>query len=244
MDVGDKLMINLVKDRNSIKRVFTVCGIYKTGLEIYDKRFAFIDMKILQRILDWNSNQVGGFEVFIDHFEDAIPIADYIYSEVLPPHLYAETIQEKFRSEFEWLELQDINEALILLLMVIVAIINMSTAILILILERSKMIGVLKALGLKNWGIRKIFIYNALWIMITALIIGNLLGISIALLQQYTGILKLDEENYYLSEVPILFDIPSILYVNLGTILVTLLVMLIPTYLVTKISPIKILRFE
>lgn len=242
--IGDRLIINFVKERNSVKRAFRITGIYKTGLEIYDKKFAFIDMRILQDILDWSSEQVGGFEVFTDYIKDAEPIADYIYSEVLPPHLYAETIQEKFRSEFEWLQLQDINEALILILMILVAIINMSTAILILILERSRMIGILKALGMNNWNIRKIFIYNAVWIIGLALVGGNILGLGVAYLQKATGFIKLDETNYYLSEAPISFDWLAILYVNGGTILVTALVMLIPSVLVTKILPTKILRFE
>ncbi len=244
MDVGDKGVLHFVQDRNSIKKEMKLSGIYKTGLEIYDKRFAFVDMKLLQNVLGWGENQIGGYEVFLEDINDAVPIADYIYEVILPPHLYAETIQEKFSSEFEWLELQDINESLLLLLMTIVAIINMSTAILILILERSKMIGILKALGQRNWDIRKIFVYNALWIMVLALIIGNVLGFGIALIQKSTGFLKLEEQNYYLSEVPIKFDFLSIAMINIGAVAIITIVMILPTYLVVKVSPLKILRFE
>ena len=244
MDVGDKVVLHFVQDRNSVKRSMHIGGIYKTGLEIYDKRFAFLDMKILQTVMAWDKNQIGGYEIFIDDMDDAKIIADYLYDSVLPPQLYAETIQEKFSTEFDWLELQDINESLLILLMLIVAIINMSTAILILILERSRMIGILKALGQKNWGIRKIFIYNAIWIMAIALCIGNTLGIGLAWLQKQTGFLKLDEQNYYLSEVPVKFDLLSIMSINIGAVIIVALVIILPTYLVTKVSPIKILRFD
>ena len=244
LKIHDKIVLHFVQDRKSIKREMRVSGLYRTGLEIYDKRFAFMDIKLLQTVLGWDQNQIGGYEVFLDNIKDAIPIADYIYEMILPPHLYAETIQEKFSSEFEWLELQNINESILLILMILVSIINMSTAILILILERTKMVGVLKALGLKDWGIRKIFIYNALWIMSIALVVGNILGIGIGLIQKHTGFLKLEEKNYYLSEVPIKFDPGSILLINIGAIVIIGLVMILPTYLVTRLSPIKILRFE
>lgn len=244
IDVGDKLVLHFVQNRNSIKRQMTVCGIYKTGLEVYDLRFAFLDMRLLQNVLEWEDNQIGGYEIFVDHIDDAIPIADYIYNEVLPPHMYAETIQEKFSSEFEWLELQDINENILLLLMIIVAIINMSTAILILILERSRMIGILKSLGHRDWDIRKVFIYCAAWIMGVSIIFGNIIGFGIAIIQKKTGFLKLEEANYYLSEVPIKFEVLPILLINIGALLVISLVMVLPTFLVTRVSPIKILRFD
>ena len=244
LDIGDRIVLNFVQDRNSIKRRVEVCGIYKTGLETYDRRFAFVDLKLLQGVMGWGPDQIGGYEIFVEHIPDALPIADYIYEEILPPHLYAETIQEKFSNEFEWLELQNINEALLIMLMIIVAIINMSTALLILILERSRMIGILKSLGQPDWDIRKIFIYNAVWILLIAIFFGNVLGLGIAALQKYTGFIKLDEANYYLSEVPIKFDFLSIMSINVGAVLIVALVMILPTYLVTRVSPIKILRFQ
>lgn len=242
--VGDRLNIYFIKDKDAKTKRFTISGIYRTGLEEYDVKFVFVDIAVLQSVLDWDTNQIGGYEIFIDNIEDADLIADYIYEEILPANLYAQTIKDKFDNLFKWIELQDMNALLLLVLMTIVAIINMSTALLILILERSKMIGTLKALGMNDWGIRKIFIYNAMWILGMALIFGNIIGISIALFQKSTGILKLDETNYYLSEVPIHFDLWSILFINAITIVVTLLVMMIPSYMVTRISPIKILRFE
>ncbi len=244
VNIGDKLNVYFVKDKDAKTKQFKISGIYRTGLEEYDVKFVFVDMNVLQNILDWDRSQIGGYEIFIDNLEDAELVADYIHEEILPANLYAETIKNKFGNLFKWIELQDMNALLLLILMTIVAIINMSTAILILILERSKMIGTLKALGMGNWDIRKIFIYNALWILAMAIVIGNILGIGLALFQKTTGFIKLDETNYYLSEVPIHFDIWSILGINIVTIIVTLLVMVIPSYMVTKISPIKILRFE
>lgn len=242
--VGDKLVVYFLEEKESVKKSFQISGIYRTGLEEYDVKFAFLDMRIIQEVLEWQPEQVGGFEVFIEHVEDAGLIADYVYQEVLPPNLYAETIQEKFEGLFEWIELQDMNAYLLLILMTVVALINMSTALLILILERSKMVGILKAVGANNWTIRKIFIYTAVFIMGSAIILGNVLGLSIAFIQKYTGILKLDEATYYLSEVPIEFNVWSIILVNLGTIVTTLIFMIIPTYLVTRISVIKVLRFD
>lgn len=244
LNIDDKVNIYFVRNEEQIKRRFQVCGIYKTGLEEYDRKFAFMDLRTLQGVLDWNDDQIGGYEIFLDYVDDAEPIADYIHSELLPPNLFAETIQEKHQSIFEWLELQDINEYIILLLMTIVAIINMSTAILILILDRSRMIGILKSLGNKDWEIRKIFIYSALYITSLSLIFGNLIGLGLAFLQKNFGFLKLDEENYYLSQVPIDIDIFSVLVINIGTIGLTFVFMILPTYLVTRISPIKVLRFD
>ena len=241
---GDKLVIYFLQEKDAIRKAFTISGIYRTGLEEYDVKFAFMDMRVIQDVLDWEESQIGGFEIFIDHIDDAGLIADYIYNELLPPNLYAETIKEKFGGLFEWIGLQDMNAYLLLILMAIVAVINMSTALLILILERSKMIGILKAVGARDWTIRQIFIYTAFWIMLMALVLGNVLGFSVALIQKFTGIFKLDESTYYLSEVPIEFDFLSIVAVNAGTILMTLVFMIIPTFLVTRISVIKVLRFD
>lgn len=244
LQLEDKVVIHFLKGKNAIKRSFNICGIYRTGLEEYDRKFAFIDMRFIQGVLDWDENQISGLEVFIDDVQDAEVIADYIYNEVLPANMYAETIQEKHRNIFEWLELQDINERIILLLMAIVALINMSTVLLIVILERSQMIGILKSIGQSNWSIRMVFILNALYIMGLAIIVGNAIGLSLAFLQQKFGIIKLDEASYYLTEVPIEFDWTSFLLINGGTVLITLIMMIIPSYLVTRILPISILRFN
>jgi lipoprotein-releasing system permease protein len=244
VSVGDRFEVHFVEKQEQLTRRFTVKGIYKTGLEEYDRLFALADIRQVQRLLGWSENEVGGFEVFIDDIDDLTAITDYIYFQVLPNNLYAETIREKFSEIFDWLDLQDINEGVILTLMVLVAIINMMTALLILILERTNMIGTLKALGASNWGIRKIFLYYAGYIIVMGLFWGNLIAVTLGLLQERFGFIRLSEENYYLSVAPVELNLWSILLVNAGTLLVILIFLILPSYLVTRISPVKAIRFN
>lgn len=244
LGVGDKINVDFFLEGKQRKRQFVISGIYNTGLNEYDKRFILVDQRKVQEVLGWDEDQVGGIEVFVDNLDDVNALSEYIYYDILPSHLYAETIKERFGNIFEWLELQNVNEIVILALMVIVSIINMITALLILILERTKMIGTLKALGMKNWGIRKIFIFQAAHIIIRGLIIGTVIGVGLCLLQQYFGFIKLDEKNYYLSVAPIEINVWIIVLLNIATLILTLLFLVLPTYIVTKISPIKALRFD
>ncbi|HKK76248.1 MAG TPA: FtsX-like permease family protein [Saprospiraceae bacterium] len=244
LSVEDPLRVVFVENEEPIQRRFVVKGIFKTGLEEYDSRFALVDIRKIQQLMGWTENQVGGFEVFIDDIDDLDPIANHIYYNVLPEDLYAETIEEKFREIFQWLALQDINEVVIMGLMIIVAIINMITALLILILERTNMIGTLKALGSSNWGIRKIFLYYASYIIILGIFWGNLIGLLLCFLQDKFRFITLDEQNYYLDYAPVEVDFWTILLLNLGTLLVVLLFLIIPSYLVTRISPIRAIRFR
>ncbi len=241
---GDKVVLSFIRDNVQIKKRFEVCGIYNTGLEEYDKRFGIVDLAKIQDILGWPSSDVQGMEVVLDDVKDMDIISEYIYYEVLPQKYYAETIRSKFPSIFEWLNLQDINEKIIIQLMVLVAIINMITVLLILILERTQMIGILKSLGMNNGSIRKIFIYNAGYIIFFGLLFGNILGISIAWLQKHFQFIQLDEANYYLSTAPIAINGWTILWLNVATLIVTLLFLIIPTMLVSRITPVKALRFE
>ncbi len=244
LGIGDKINVDFFLEGKQRKRQFVISGIYNTGLNEYDKRFILVDQRKVQEVLGWDEDQVGGIEVFVDNLDDVNALSEYIYYDILPSHLYAETIKERFGNIFEWLELQNVNEIVILALMVIVSIINMITALLILILERTKMIGTLKALGMKNWGIRKIFIFQAAHIIIRGLIIGTVIGVGLCLLQQYFGFIKLDEKNYYLSVAPIEINVWIIVLLNIATLILTLLFLVLPTYIVTKISPIKALRFD
>jgi len=244
--VGDKFRVVFVDDKNNtqIQRRFTICGIYKTGLEEYDRKFALVDIRQLQRLSGWSEDEVSGFEVFLDDIDDLDIMTNYIFYEVLPPNLYAEKISEKFRDVFDWLDLQDINEIVILTLMLVVAIINMLTALLILILERTNMIGTLKALGATSWTVRKIFLYYAGYIVIVGLFWGNLFGLGFCYLQDTFHFITLSEENYYLSVAPIEIRWGVVLLLNVGTLLITVLALVIPSYLVTRISPVKAIRFK
>lgn len=243
-DVGDRLDLNFFAKGSVIRRRLDIVGIYKTGLDEYDRTFALADIRQVQRILGWTENQVGGFEVMIDNISDINIISDYIYTQVLPNTMYAETIKEKQPNIFGWLELQNINEIVIIALMLIVSIINMMTALMILILERANMIGILKALGTSNWRIRKIFLYYAAYIVVLGLFWGNVIGIGLSWLQNRFQFVKLSEADYYLSYAPIELNFWTILLLNLGTLGVILLFLVIPSYLVTKISPVQAIRFK
>ena len=241
--VGDNFIVNFVLD-HQIQRKFNITGIYKTGLEEYDRNFALVDIAQLQQLLGWRRDQVSGFEVFVENLQDLDVIDEYIYYEQLPNNLRSETIDRKYPEIFEWLALQDINEVVILTLMVVVAIINMMTALLILILERTNMIGTLKALGSNNWSIQKIFLLYAGYIIIIGLFWGNFIGLGLCYLQEQFEIIKLSEENYYLSVAPVEVDFWPVLFINLGTLLITLVFLVLPSYLVTTINPVKAIRFK
>lgn len=244
IDTGGRMIVFFVVDGQQLRRTFQVSGIYRTGLEEYDKRFALIDLRQIRQILKWDDNEVGGYEVLVDDLEDLSLINEFIYFEKLPEDLYAESIRNKYPNIFEWLDLQTINRDLIIILMILVALINMVTALLILILERSPMIAVLKSIGATNWQIRKIFLIFSAYILGFGLLAGNILGLGIGWLQWRTGFLTLDEANYYLSRVPVYFDWGNIILLNVGTFLVILLFLLVPSYLVSRLSPIKVLHFK
>ncbi|MEM0993566.1 MAG: FtsX-like permease family protein [Bacteroidota bacterium] len=244
--VGESFEVNFVGDKNIIRRRLEISGIYRTGLEEYDRRFALVDIAQIQRLLGWQRDEVGGFEVFVDDVDDIPIIREYISVEKfpIPTTLYAESIRRKQPAIFEWLELQNINERVIIALMLIVSIINMITALMILILERTNMVGTLKALGTSNWGIRKIFLYYAAYIVGLGLFWGNLIGLGLGFLQDKFRFIKLSEADYYLSYAPIEFDFWTIFFLNALTLIVILFFLIIPSYLVTKINPVEAIRFK
>ncbi|MEY3240164.1 MAG: hypothetical protein RIR11_1602 [Bacteroidota bacterium] len=242
--IKDKFVVHFVKEGQQAKRLFEVCGIYKTGLEEYDRKFALCDLRQVQELLDWAPNQVAGFEVWLDDIRDLDVFNQYVYEEMIPTDLVSASIREKFPAIFEWLQLQDLNEFVILGLMLAVAIINMITALLVLVLERTNMIGILKALGARNGSIREIFLYHAAVITLNGMFWGNLIGIGLCLLQQKFRFLRLNEADYYLSYAPVKFEWFTLLSINIGTLLITILFLLIPSFVVSKISPVKAIRFR
>lgn len=243
LKINDQFLIYFVKGESQLKKKFKVKGIYKTGLEEYDSRFALIDIRQIQKINGWAENEVSGFELFIEHLDDMNPIRDVVYDQV-PMNIYVSTIEEVDPNIFGWLELQNVNERVILILMLIVGIINMITALIILILERTNMIGTLKALGANNWTIQKIFLYYGAYITLIGLFFGNLIGIGLCFIQEYFGLITLPEEDYYVSVAPIDLDFLQISFLNIGTLIVTVLVLIIPSFLVRVISPVKAIRFK
>jgi lipoprotein-releasing system permease protein len=242
--VGDKMVVHFVKKTEQVRRLFQVCGIYKTGLEEYDRKFALCDIAEVQELLGWNSNQVAGFEVWMDDIRDIDLYNDYIYNEVLPQDMLCLSIRDKFPAIFEWLELQDLNEVVILLLMLAVAIVNMITALLVLVLERTNMIGILKALGARNGSIRRIFLYHAAVITLNGIFWGNVIGLGLCWLQDQFRFIRLNEKDYYLSYAPVKIELASLLTINIGAVTIIVLFLLIPALVIGNISPVRAISFR
>lgn len=242
--VSDKFILHFVKERNQVRRMFQICGIYKTGLEEYDRKFALCDIRQVQSLLGWEEGQVGGFELWVEDLRDIEVYNKFIHNEVLPENLLSESIRSKFHGIFEWLELQDYNEIVILSLMLAVAIINMITALLVLVLERSTMIGILKALGATNRRIRAIFLYQAAVITLYGMAFGNLLGLGFCWLQDRYRFISLNEADYYLSYAPVKVEWLTVLSINLGTLAITLIFLVLPSLVVSGIAPVRAIRFK
>ena len=241
---GSNVILNFISDNDQVRKKVKVAGIYSTGLMEYDKKLVLMNINLLRQILGWDPNQAGGLEVFVSDLSQLDVINDYIYVEVLPKDVYSMTARQKFPAIFEWLKLQNINEEVILILMLIVSVINMITSLLILILEHTRMIGILRALGSDTWNVRKIFLYHAGFIVLFGLILGDIIGLGFSFLQKEFGLIKLDEASYYLSEAPVFIDIPAFIAINAGTLIITILILIIPSYLVSKIDPVKTISFR
>jgi lipoprotein-releasing system permease protein len=246
LKVGDAFNTFFMKEgQNKLPNIrrFKIKGIFNSGFQEFDATYIIGDIRHMQRINKWKPDQVGAFEVFVDDFDDIKPVGDQVYQQT-GSTLDTKTIIEKYSYIFEWLQLFDFNIIVILIVMILVATINMVVALLVLILERTQMIGILKALGANNWSIRKIFLYNASYLILRGLFWGNLIGISILLIQQHFGIIQLNPENYYVNEAPVYLNWGYIGLLNLLTISVCFVVLLIPSYIITKISPVKAIRFD
>ena len=245
LETGDPLKMYFISGDQSRTRGrrFNIGGIYETGLEEFDRMFVIGDLRHIQKLNHWSSDQVGGFEVFIGDFDKMDEIREFIFNTI-SYDLDARSIRDIYPQIFDWLDLQDKNVVIILVLMVLVSGITMISTLLILILERTNMIGILKALGARSLSVRKIFLYNAAYIIGIGLIWGNVLGIGLGLVQKYLEPIKLDQESYYVSTVPIHLDVLPILLINVGTIAVCILMLIVPSYIVTRISPVKAIRFS
>jgi lipoprotein-releasing system permease protein len=246
LKLGDEFNILFVKNDPSKApwiRVVKIVGIYNSGFQEFDGSFVIGDIRHIQKMNRWNDDQVGGFEVLITDFDEIIPKSNEIYMQT-GSTLNSESVVEKYPSIFEWISLFDNNIYLIIVIMILVAGINMITALLVLILERTQMIGILKALGSSNVSIRKVFLYNAAYLILKGLFWGNLIGLSILFIQKYFGVITLNPETYYVSEAPIYLNFGYIILLNIGTLILCLLMLIIPTIIISKISPVKSIKFE
>ncbi|HQV99248.1 MAG TPA: ABC transporter permease [Bacteroidia bacterium] len=242
LKVGDDLITFFIQQPPRARR-FHIAGIYNTGLEEFDKLYMFCDIGQIQKLNDWNRSQVGGYEIAIQNFDNLDQIGDNVYN-LIPSELNARTIKDLYPQIFDWLGLQNINAIIIITLMIVVSGMNMISALLIIILERVNMIGMLKALGSPNFSIRKVFIYLAGFLTGKGLLWGNVIGLTCIFIQSYFKPIQLDESSYYISYVPIVFSWSYLAILNLGTLLVCVVMMTIPTLIITKIKPLSAIRYS
>lgn len=249
LKVGDKIAMYFIQQPPRM-RAFTISGIYETSLAEFDEKFALVDIKHIQKLNNWSDDQISGFEVLLDDFSQidkmTQDVRDIVGFHFNPDgtKLRVLSIKEKYPQMFDWLNLTDINVWIILILMISVAGFNMVSGLLILILERTNMIGILKAVGTENWSIRKIFLYQSGFLISKGMLWGNILGIAICFFQSKFHIFKLDPSSYYLDAVPINLKLWHILALNSGTLAITVAMLLIPSYIISRLSPEKTIRFN
>jgi lipoprotein-releasing system permease protein len=247
LDLNSQFNCFFLKEENPEKipnqRRFQVVGIYDSGFEEFDGTYIFTDIRHIQRMNNWSSEEVGNFEVFLEDFDQIEEKGAEIYNNTVSD-LDTQTIQRKYYQIFEWIGLFDFNIALIIGIMILVGGINMITALLVLILERTPMIGILKSLGTTNWSIRKVFLYNAAYLIGLGLLIGNALGLGLLAIQWKFRVFKFpNPEEYYMDYIPVYLDLPTVLMLNAGVLALCLLMLLIPSWIITRISPARAIRF-
>jgi len=246
LKVGDKIVtwfLNNTKNTKAKARSFLISGIYNSGIKEFDSHYMIGDLKIVQRLNKWQPNQVGNVEILIHDFDKLNQVTEEIYQNI-DPLINAIPVTEKIPDIFEWINMFDVNITLIIVIMIIIGGINMITALLVLILERTQMIGILKALGNSNKSIRKIFLYNASYLILKGLFWGNVIGLGLILIEKKFHFLHLNPDNYYVNHIPFYLAFSHVLLLNLGTLILCLIMLILPTYLVSKISPVKAIKFD
>ena len=244
LDVDSSFVMYFIQDDSTpIYRRFKISGLYKTDIKNFDDVVMLGDLKHVQRLNRWDSTTIGGFELFVNDVENIDPVAKRV-NDLLPYNLTSESATSSFAQINDWITIFDKNIMIIVFIMLFVVVINMVMVLLILILERTHSIGILKAFGATNWRIRKLFINYALFIMLPGLIAGNVIGLGLLFIQKYFGIIKLPPENYYLSTAPVYLDVGSIILLNVGALLVCAIVLLLPSYMISKITPAKAINFR
>jgi lipoprotein-releasing system permease protein len=244
--INDTIKVHFVatnSDAQKTYRKLVVVGYYHTGIDEYDKLFMIADINLIRRINNWEPNQIGGYEVFINQYQNINAVSSTL-SNALPSEWMSKSIKEVYPNIFDWLDIQDVNRNVVFIVMGIVALINLITCLLILMLERTNMIGLLKSMGATNWTIQKIFIVYASFITLAGVGFGLIIGLGICLLQQATGFITLDEASYYITVAPIKMIWWQVAAVCAGTSLVCFVSLFLPTLLIPKISPVKAIEFK
>ena len=245
--VGDQVLLNFMdfttKPPSLRTRQLSVTGLYETGLEDFDDHIIIGDIGLIRRLNNWNDSLVGGYEVFVKDIDQIAKVERLLYDQ-LEYDLYPQKVSDKYIQFFDWMRLISKNEVIFLVIITFVACFNMASVLMIMIMERTQMIGLLKAMGANNKLVRKIFVYRGMLLMGKGMFLGNLLGIGLAFLQDKLKIVPLDPQNYYMAYVPIQWDWTLVVILNLLTFLIISLVLFLPTRIITSISPIQSIRFD
>jgi len=249
LKLGDKLLMYFVQQPIR-QRAFTISGIFNSGMDEFDKLFVICDIRHIQKLNGWEDNQVSGIEIMLNDFKNLDVTKDLVRDNVTGiftddgSTFKVRSIKQKYPQIFNWLEMLDLNVWIILCLMILVAGFNMISGLLIIILEKTNMIGILKALGTDNWSVRKIFLYQSAMIIGKGMFLGNVIGIGICLIQYHFKLISLDPVNYYLDTVPINLNFLHLILLNIGTLTITVSMLLIPSYWITRITPSKAIKFD
>ena len=244
LKVNDKVIVYFVQPDGSRRaRSMSLAGIYKTGIEDFDKLVAIVDLRLIRRLNNWENGEIGGYEIFLNDYHRSDSVSNAIFAE-LPESWNTRTIAEIYPGIFDWLQLQDTTIAIVVVIMIVVALLNLITCLIILLLERTRMVGILKAIGAPNASIQKIFLYQGAIITIGGIVIGNILGFLLCWLQTRYGFITLPEDAYFISKAVVKLEWWHVALVNAGTFLICFLVLMIPTIIIRQIQPAKAIMFR